>query len=317
MNKKIDYYTKLVNEGLSNIYKDGPKSLVIPISYVLSHPGKRIRPLLTLVVADIFSQNDIEEKLKAALAVEILHNFTLVHDDIMDNDTLRHGQPTVHEKWDNSTAILSGDALLSIALKKVSEVSINHSLIISSFINGLIAVCEGQALDKEFESANNINKLQYNRMIELKTGHLLGLSAELGAIIGGANTKDIIIMKEFGLLVGRAFQIQDDLLEIQSTNEKMGKTLGTDLLLMKKTYVLIECLEVDRHRTESILNLAKTDLYKSKHEIQTFIKEVGVEDKITDEINLIIENAKNLLLNVNGDCSLLKQFIEIIKNRKI
>ncbi len=234
MNKRIEYYTKLINKELLYIYKDGPKSLVSPISYVLRNPGKRIRPLLTLMIADSFSENNQREKLKAALAVEILHNFTLVHDDIMDADSLRHGHPTVHKKWDDATAILSGDALLALSLKTINEISINHKLIISSFINGLIAVCEGQALDKEFELESNINKNQYNHMIELKTGHLLGLSAELGALVGKANPVNVKIMKEFGLLIGRAFQIQDDLLEIQSTNDKMGKTLGTDLLFFKK-----------------------------------------------------------------------------------
>ena len=138
----------------------------------------------------------------------MLHNFTLIHDDIMDGDKYRHGQITVHCKWDNPTAILAGDALLSLALVKINEVQKNHRAITTAFTKGLLAVCEGQALDREFEQNNNINEDQYDRMIELKTGYLIGLSSELGALVSGANSIQVQRLRRFGLLIGKAFQIQ-------------------------------------------------------------------------------------------------------------
>ena len=231
----ISQYRDDINKGLSDIYPDGPISLTQPVRYVLRGGGKRIRPLLTIFSAEACggSKDDV---FSSALAVEVLHNFTLVHDDIMDQDYIRHGQKTVHKKWDDGVAILSGDAMLSLALRLLNQSSVAIPSQMKIFIEGLLAVCEGQALDKEFETQNLVTIDNYIRMIDLKTGHMIGLAAELGTISAGADPIICEAVRDYGRLVGRAFQIQDDLLEVFADSKKMNKSLHSDFLLDKKTY---------------------------------------------------------------------------------
>ena len=236
MNDIVLEYTNKIEKELIGIYDTGPKLLVEPINHVFSGKGKRIRPLLTLFTSKTLGY-DVDKALDAAISIEILHNFTLVHDDIMDKDKLRHGKKTVNVKWDNDIALLAGDAMLALALRKLNTYSKNH-LLFPTFINGLLAVCEGQALDKEFETKSNIDISEYLNMIDLKTGYLIGLSAELGSIITGVDEEETILLKNFGRKIGRAFQIQDDTLEIFSNTKTMGKSLKSDLLLGKKTFLI-------------------------------------------------------------------------------
>ena len=316
MNKLFNSYISMINENLFNIYNDGPVSLTEPISYVLNNPGKRLRPLLAMLVADSLNNNN-DDALKVALSIEMLHNFTLIHDDIMDGDNFRHGKVTVHCKWDESTAILAGDALLSLSLMKINEVKNNHKNVLVAFTKGLLSVCEGQALDIEYEQKDKIDKDQYNHMIELKTGHLIGLSAELGALVSGADSVQVDKLKKFGLLIGKAFQIQDDLLEVVSDKDKMGKSLSTDLLLQKKTYVLIESLNIDENKMNSIIDLAKVDIVVAKVEYENFIKSTGIYNTISNEVSKLMNESYKILNSIDIDTSNLNNFIEIVSARKV
>ena len=208
----INLYRDQINSQLLKIYSKGPITIYKPIQYVLSGGGKRIRPLLSILTAEACGGKK-ENILNAALAIEVLHNFTLVHDDIMDQDLVRHGKKTVHEKWDVGVAILSGDAMLALALKLINQSPHSHEQM-NIFIDGLLAVCEGQALDKEFEKNNDVTLENYLDMINKKTAHMIGMSSEIGSLILDLSLDESYHFKKFGKYIGLAYQIQDDLLEV-------------------------------------------------------------------------------------------------------
>lgn len=220
-------YRNFVNERLNQVVtKKTPVSFYEPVRYVLEAGGKRIRPILLLLSCKAVGGNQ-EDCLDAAVAVEILHNFTLVHDDIMDQDDLRRSRQTVHKKWDEATAILAGDGLVALAYHYLLKTKTDHIKEIAEiFTNGIIDLCEGQALDKEFERQVDIDLNQYLIMIEKKTVRLLMISSEIGSLIGGATAEERNILIEFSKHLGSAFQIQDDLLDIEKTS---GKTFGSDI----------------------------------------------------------------------------------------
>ena len=310
----ISAYRDEINSQLLSVYKTGPESLVNPINYVLSGKGKRYRSILTLFTAESFGGTK-SESMPAALAVEILHNFTLVHDDIMDEDNIRHGKPTVHRKWDVGTAILSGDAMLSLALKMIQKSPQFNEKLMTSFIDGLQAVCEGQAFDKEFETREIVTLDEYIHMIDLKTGYLIGLSAELGAISVGANDNDVIKVREYGRLIGRAFQIQDDLLEIYSDSNNMGKSLESDLLLGKKTYLMIQAKESFPTELSSALELAQEDFIGGLEKVRILLIDSGIRQKAEEKIKLTIEKADLLLNELKIETDKLSFFSNLIINR--
>ena len=281
-------YRKEINNELIDVYNAGPVSLVDPINYVLSGKGKRFRPLLTLFTAESFG-GTIEQAMPSAIAIEILHNFTLVHDDIMDEDHTRHGKATVHHKWDVGTAILTGDAMLSLALKMIQQSRAHHEVLMNCFIHGLLAVCEGQALDKEFETRKNVSIEEYIDMIDLKTGHLVGLAAEMGAISIGMEKQKVNAVRDYGRLIGRAFQIQDDLLEIYSDSKNMGKSLESDLILGKKTFLMILAKKIAPAELENVLNTARGDFTKGLVDIRRLLDKYGIRTKALDNINSIIK----------------------------
>ena len=310
----ISAYRDEINSQLLSVYNTGPESLVNPINYVLSGKGKRVRPILTLFTAESFGGTK-SESMPAALAVEILHNFTLVHDDIMDEDNIRHGKPTVHRKWDVGTAILSGDAMLSLALKMIQKSPQFNEKLMTSFIDGLQAVCEGQAFDKEFETREIVTLDEYIHMIDLKTGYLIGLSAELGAISVGANDDDVIKVREYGRLIGRAFQIQDDLLEIYSDSNNMGKSLESDLLLGKKTYLMIQAKESVPTELNSALELAQENFTAGLEKVRILLIDSGIRQKAEEKIKSTIEEADLLLNELNIETDKLSFFSNLITNR--
>jgi len=307
-------YRDEINVRLLSVYNIGPESLVEPINYILSGKGKRVRPILTLFTAESFGGSKAES-MSAALAVEILHNFTLVHDDIMDEDTLRHGKPTIHDKWDVGTAILSGDAMLSLALKMIQGSSKYQTKLMSSFIDGLQAVCEGQAYDKEFEYRNNVTVDEYTHMIDLKTGFLIGLSAELGAISAGAKDEDVKKVRDYGRLLGRAFQIQDDLLEIYSNRNNMGKSLESDLILGKKTYLIIQAKECVASELSNALALVQENFSDGLEKIKTLFSDSGIDQKAQEKIKSTIKEADLLLSELNINTDKLLFFSNLITNR--
>lgn len=239
----IEHYKKGIDSAIERLKKTHTSSIYDPIHYILELPAKRIRPILTLMASDIFD-GELKETQDVALAVELFHNFSLMHDDIMDEAPLRRGEPTVHKKWDKNIAILSGDAMLVLAyeyIMKCPEISRQRSFKI--FSQMATEVCLGQQLDMEFENKWEVTKEQYFEMIELKTSVLLGAALELGAIVAGADEYSQEKVYEFGVEIGLAFQMQDDFLDLFGDENKVGKQMGGDLLAKKKTILLMIALE--------------------------------------------------------------------------
>ncbi len=229
-----------------------PASLYEPIRYVIGMEGKRIRPSLTLLSCNLFTDS-VEESVNPALAIELFHNFTLLHDDIMDNSDLRRGHPTVHKKWNNSIAILSGDAMLIKAYEYISKCPGSFlSEVLAVFNKTALEVCEGQQYDMDFELSMEVTVDDYLKMIELKTSVLIAASLKIGAICGGAGERDSDLLYQFGRNLGIAFQLQDDLLDVYGDPGVFGKSMGGDIVANKKTYLLINALA-----------LAKGDLWKN------------------------------------------------------
>ena len=310
----IPEYRSEINNGLADIYPQGPISLTKPVAYVLNGGGKRLRPLLTIFSAEACGGTK-SAVFSAALAVEVLHNFTLVHDDIMDQDSIRHGQETVHNKWDDGVAILTGDAMLSLALRLLNKTPVESHLQMKIFIDGLLAVCEGQALDKEFENQSSVSLDDYIKMIDLKTGHLIGLAAELGAVSTGMDSEICEKVRDYGRLIGRAFQIQDDYLEIFSNSFNMGKSLESDIVLGKKTFLMIQALEKDTDIINSALELARNNYEKGIGHIRSYLENEGIKKRAQEEINNILKLADNKLNDLPIDKEKLLYFSKIIKKR--
>jgi len=220
-----------------------PIELYQPIDYILQLGGKRVRPVLCLLAAQLF-EGDKKKALNAAIGVEIFHNFTLVHDDIMDEAPLRRGKPTVHQKWNRDIAILSGDVMLVKAYEKLIESEPrNLSLLLNLFNQTAIQVCEGQQFDMNFEKRTDVTLAEYLKMIELKTAVLLACSLKIGALVSGANEQEAALIYEFGKNLGIAFQIQDDYLDAYGDPEKFGKRIGGDIISNKKTFLLLSAIE--------------------------------------------------------------------------
>lgn len=230
-----------------------PFSLYEPINYTLSLGGKRIRPVLVLLSCNLFSEN-IDQAIDAAIGLEIFHNFTLLHDDIMDKADVRRGKPTVHKKWNENTAILSGDVMFIKAYDFfLNSKSQNLHEILTVFNNTALEVCEGQQYDMEFENRNQVSETEYIRMIELKTSVLIAAALKIGAIIGGASRSDAELLYEFGRNIGLAFQLQDDLLDVYGDTEVFGKIIGGDIVANKKTFLLIKANELAKENEKEIL----------------------------------------------------------------
>ncbi len=231
-------------------YGESPVELYEPISYLMSLGGKRMRPLLTLMAANIFSDN-WQRAVKPSLGVEVFHNFTLMHDDIMDKSPIRRGKPTVHKKWNENIAILSGDVMLVCAYELMTAVEDDiFKQVIKRFNRTAAEVCEGQQLDMNFASGNVVTEAEYINMIRLKTSVLLGFSLELGGIIARAGQENINLLYEIGTNVGIGFQLKDDILDVYGDPEKFGKQVGGDIIENKKTLLLIEAIEQAKGQPE-------------------------------------------------------------------
>jgi geranylgeranyl diphosphate synthase type II len=230
-----------------------PKSLYQPCDYIVESTGKRLRPFLVMLSAQAVG-GKINSVMNAAMAVELFHNFTLVHDDIMDNADKRRGRPTLHIKYDINTAILSGDNLLAIAYKRLLMDCKNHGISAAEdFTQGLIEVCEGQSLDKDFETRKQVSLDEYLEMIEKKTAALSEACCSIGAKLGGGSDNEVTALRKFGKYLGLAFQIQDDLLDIMADESELGKKIGGDLLEGKKTYLLLKALEKSSGKDKELL----------------------------------------------------------------
>ena len=310
----IFQYRENLDKRLSEIYPKGPQSLTEPIHYVLNGSGKRLRPILAIFTAEACGGTE-EDVLSPALAVEVLHNFTLVHDDIMDRDLIRHGQETVHQKWDDGIAILTGDAMLSLALELINHSPSARHKQMEIFIKGLLSVCEGQALDKEYETQQSVSIKDYLHMIDLKTGYIIGLAAQIGAISAGVDDEASNTLRDYGRLLGRAFQIQDDYLEIFSDSKIMGKSLASDIVLGKKTFLLILALEKNSKLINNALRTAQNDFERGMREIREYMQTSGIQAIAKKEINNIIELADNKLYQLNIKKEKLLYFSQLIRER--
>jgi geranylgeranyl diphosphate synthase type II len=245
---------ELVLDGIQQLsFPNEPAALYDPLRYILSLGGKRMRPVLTLMGCDAFG-GDVNAALPAALGVEVFHNFTLMHDDIMDNAPLRRSKPTVHTKWNSNIAILSGDAMFVESCRLVMQ-SPDAAVrqVMDVFTKTALEVCEGQQYDMDFESMSHVSIDQYIDMIRLKTAVLLGGSLKMGAIIAGANESDANHLYDFGVNLGVAFQLQDDILDVFGDADKFGKQVGGDILSNKKTFLLLTALNTAQGSTKDSL----------------------------------------------------------------
>lgn len=231
-----------------------PKSLYDPIEYILSLGGKRIRPALALMACNLY-QDKVENVINPALGIEVFHNFTLLHDDLMDRADKRRNKPTVHKVWNDNTAILSGDAMLIAAYQLIGKTEPKHlKEVFDLFTSTALEICGGQQYDMEFESRNDVTEAEYMEMIRLKTAVLLACSLKTGAIVGGASKEDASNLYEFGIHIGLAFQLQDDLLDVYGETATFGKNIGGDILCNKKTFLLIHAFELASPEQQQILN---------------------------------------------------------------
>lgn len=234
----------IVNTEIEQInWKRVPTGLYEPIEYILSLGGKRLRPAITLMSYNLYA-DDIMPAVKPALGLEVFHNFTLLHDDIMDRADMRRGKPTVHKKWNDNTAILSGDVMQIEAYKLIAGTPVEHlKVVLDLFSKTATEICEGQQLDMEFESRTDVTADEYIEMICLKTAVLLAAGAQIGAILGGGSDEDAANLYNFGNAIGLAFQLKDDLLDVYGNESNFGKKIGGDILCNKKTYLLIHALK--------------------------------------------------------------------------
>lgn len=283
-----------------------PELLYAPIGYSLSGGGKRLRPMLLLLAAEIFSDK-AQGALPAAAAIEVFHNFTLLHDDIMDNAAVRRGKPSVYAKWGRNVALLSGDAMLIGAYRLLGGVPASLlPQILATFNAMALEVCEGQQYDMDFEHRQKVSVVEYMHMIELKTSVLLAGAVVIGALLGGASEEDCRKLRRFAIELGLAFQLQDDLLDSYG-DERLGKAIGGDILEGKKTYLMITAMSRADEATREVLRTAHTDPGRSDAEKIAAVKAVfdrlDVPRLTEQQISLRFERALSILdtLSVNPE----------------
>ena len=301
-----------------------PKSLYEPIDYILNLGGKRLRPVLTLMTTDIFGE-DYKKGLNAALAIEVFHNFSLIHDDIMDDAPIRRGQETVHEKWDLNTGILSGDAMLIMAYQLFEnyENSVFHNLA-KLFSKTALEVCEGQQYDIDFENRDDVTIPEYLKMIEYKTAVLVGAAMKMGGIVARASEDDQNSIYEFGKNLGIAFQLQDDYLDAFGDAKTFGKQIGGDIIENKKTYLYLKALEFskqdDRFQLQDLFSIEPKN---NTDKIKT-VKQLFLSSGSADATKVAIEKYTNKAFSVLGTINIsddkkviLKQFGEQLMKRSV
>lgn len=259
-----------INNHIAELqFERSPQGLYEPIKYILSLGGKRIRPVLMLMAYNLYRE-DIASAYAAATAIEVYHNHTLLHDDLMDRSDMRRGKPTVHKVWNDNTAVLSGDAMLIQAFRYMTECPPEHlKEVMELFGLTTLEICEGQQLDMEFESRLDVKENEYIEMIRLKTAVLLAGSLKIGATLAGASDSDADHLYNFGMHIGVAFQLQDDLLDVYGDPEVFGKKIGGDILCNKKTFMLIKALErADEKQREKLNRWLNAETYEPSVKIE-------------------------------------------------
>ena len=299
-----DEILRIVNERLESLpYDRKPASLYEPIRYVLSLGGKRIRPVLMLLGYNLFKEHP-EDILMPALGLETYHNYTLLHDDLMDNADVRRGQPTVHKKWDDNTAILSGDSMLVLAYQRIAQCDAAHlPQVLSLFTVTALEIGEGQQFDMDFETRNDVTEDEYIEMIRLKTSVLLACALKIGAILGDASQEDADLLYRFGEKIGLAFQLQDDLLDVYGDPKVFGKAIGGDITSNKKTYMLINAVNRANaeQRAELMSWIEAKDFNRAEKvaAVTRLYDEIGIRQLCEEKINFYFEQGKQLLEQVS------------------
>ena len=315
--QKITAMQKDLDSQLKNYpFPEEPEYLYEPLRYVLSGTGKRLRPVLLTLTGQAFGVDE-DDLRHAALAVELLHNFTLVHDDIMDNDQLRHGQPTVQQKWDSSTAILAGDGLFAESQRTISRVRNNTQKVSTVFNDAALAVCVGQAYDKEYENKQSITLDDYLHMTEKKTGAMLSLCMEIPALLANQDDGVCSQLRKFGYDIGKGFQIQDDILEIFSDADEMGKSLGSDVIAQKQTALTLMARKMAQEQWSEFCQRSEGQPIDEKlTAMRTFFKDSGVYAETTAMAEKYFNNAVSELVVIpDPGREELVAFTNFIKNR--
>jgi geranylgeranyl diphosphate synthase type II len=310
--QELQEYQSILEERINRVdFPKSPNNLYDPLRYFLKLGGKRTRPTLTMLGCSLFGEPGIKA-VNAALAVELFHNFTLIHDDIMDEAPLRRGKETVHEKWDTNIGILSGDVLFVEAYEHLSHHDTDVlPKLLNIFSRTAKEVCEGQQMDMDFESMDEVSIESYIEMIRLKTSVLLGAALEMGATVAKADHKYTEAIYDFGVNIGLAFQMQDDLLDLYANPDKFGKQVGGDVLANKKTFLLLKAQELATEQQSTSLNEAMTKLQGEERirKVRSIFDEIGIRAhaeevknkyyqkalKSMDAINVPSENKESLL----------------------
>ncbi|HBF88061.1 MAG TPA: isoprenyl synthetase [Bacteroidales bacterium] len=315
---------QIIDSEFQKLYfPKNPAELYQPIEYILSIGGKRIRPLFTVLAANLFSE-DVQNAINPAIGLEIFHNFTLLHDDIMDKADIRRNKPTVHKKWNENVAILSGDAMMIYSyeffMNLPTEIQIS---IFKTFNKTAIEVCEGQQFDMNFENKMEVSEQEYIKMIELKTSVLIAACFKIGAICGGANEKDAENMYEFGKNLGLAFQLRDDYLDCFGNTAEFGKQIGGDIVANKKTYLLIKALNISDSQTKAkiIAEINKKDFDRTEkvNTILEIYQQLNIpqitEKKIEEYYNLAFSYFDKISVPTERKTPII-EFVNLLKNRK-
>lgn len=295
---------KKINDFIDQLpYERKPQSLYDPVKYVLSIGGKRVRPVLMLLAYNMYKE-DPERILMPACALETYHNYTLLHDDLMDNADVRRGVPTVHRKWDANTAILSGDSMLVLAYHRMLQCDADKQPeVMSLFTETALEIGEGQQYDMEFENRNDVTEAEYIEMIRLKTSVLLACALKIGAILAGASSEDADNLYKFGEQIGLAFQLQDDLLDVYGDPKVFGKAVGGDITCNKKTYMLINAFQRanDNQRAELDRWVTAKDFDRNEKvaAVTDIYNQIGIRQICEEKINYYFEESKKYLAKVN------------------
>jgi geranylgeranyl diphosphate synthase type II len=322
-------YKRLIDRRLQTLVDHGdwkPRSLMVPLRYVLSGGGKRIRPVLLILAYEAVSKKQTNSRklngaLNAALAIEALHNFTLVHDDIMDNAPSRRGRATVHSKWDENTAILVGDELIALAYRTLLKTkSPRLQKVLQVFTKGLLEVCEGQGFDKEFEGREDVTLEEYLKMIELKTGRLVSVTLEIGGLLADGSQSEVGALRRYGFHVGRAFQIQDDLLDITG-GKRFGKKIGGDIAEGKKTFLLLDAFRKARKKDRAVLQRVMSQEGAGGKEVRAvkrIYEKYGAVDSARREVRQHVAAAQRALsaLTENNATHMLHWLAGILQDRR-
>lgn len=301
----FEYILQTIESAVSRLrFDDSPQSLFDPIVYTLSGGGKRLRPAFVLMACNLY-RDEVQIAMNSALGIEMFHNFTLLHDDLMDEAKKRRNRPTVHVKWDRNTAVLSGDAMLIAAYRLIGQTPTAFlKPVLDLFTQTALEICEGQQYDMEFEGRTDVTEEEYMEMIRLKTAVLLACSLKTGALIGNASEQDVEVLYRFGTHIGLAFQLQDDLLDVYGDTQAFGKDIGGDIMCDKKTYLSIQMhrlandkqkRQIERYRKAYTSNYTQSEKIAA---ITALYDELGIKElaqsKMKQHYKLALEELEKL-----------------------